>query len=481
MSSSTDKLIKILLQEGEKEWIEFKENNDNPPLIGEYLSALSNGAALCEKPHGYLVYGISDKREIIGTKLKPREAKGKGNEDLEPWLIRNLDPRVDFKIIEHCIDGKSVVIFKIDAARISPTKFIKKSYIRIGSHKKPLVEYPEKERKLWDSFNKVRFENRAALEGQSADEVLAKVDYPSFFDLLGLPFPDNRVGILTKLQEDQVIVEEGGSYTITNLGAILFAKSLKDFPNLVRKAPRVIIYNDESRLNASKEQVGDKGYAVAFEGLINWIDDQLPSNELIEDALRVEKKMYPKVAIREFVANALIHQDFSISGTGPTIEIFPSRMEITNPGKPLVDTMRFIDHSPRSRNEGLASLMRRMNICEERGSGVDRAIVNIEIFQLPAPEFQAEDDYTRVTLFSYRELKDMDRKDKIRACYQHCVLAWLNKDFMNNTSLRKRLGVKERKYSIVSRIIKEALKAELIKVSDPENRSTKRKYIPWWA
>lgn len=156
---------------------------------------------------------------------------------------------------------------------------------------------------------------------------------------------------------------------------------LSQFKELRRKAVRVIVYKEASRINAIKEQEGGKGYASGFERMVRYIMDQLPTNEVIEKAIRKQVKMYPEKAIREFVANALIHQDLSITGTGIMIEIFPDRIEITNPGVPLVDTDRFIDTAPKSRNETLASLMRRLNICEERGSGIDRAIESIEVYQ----------------------------------------------------------------------------------------------------
>jgi predicted HTH transcriptional regulator len=92
--------------------------------------------------------------------------------------------------------------------------------------------------------------------------------------------------------------------------------------------------------------------------------------------------------VRELVANALIHQDFSLSGAGPMVEIFDGRIEITNPGEPLVDTDRFLDSPPTSRNEGLASLMRRFRICEERGSGIDKVVAQLELYQLPPPVFE---------------------------------------------------------------------------------------------
>lgn len=191
--------------------------------------------------------------------------------------------------------------------------------------------------------------------------------------------------------------------------------------------------------------------------------------------------MYPPVAIREFVANALIHQDFSIGGTSPMIEIFRTRIEITNPGKPLIDTLRFIDHSPVSRNEQLASMMRRMNFCEERGSGIDRAIEQCEIYQLPAPDFQKEDDFTRVTMFAPKTMRQMNREDKIRACYQHCCLQYIVGEKMTNETLRKRLNIAQENYSIASRIIADTINENLIRLEDSSRSRKYAQYIPIWG
>ena len=178
---------------------------------------------------------------------------------------------------------------------------------------------------------------------------------------------------------------EAGGWNITNLGAILFAMSLKRFPGLQRKAMRVIQYKGDGRIETLKEQEGVRGYATGFQGLIGYINELLPSNEVIGQALRRTVPMFPELAVRELVANALIHQDFSVTGAGPMVEIFDNRIEITNPGRPLVDTQRFLDMPPQSRNETLASLARRFGICEERGSGIDKVVAQMELFQLPAP------------------------------------------------------------------------------------------------
>jgi len=464
----------------ESEWIEMKENNANPEEIGEYVSALANGAAYMGQSKGYLVFGVNDKtRALVGTTFAPKRLKI-GNQEIENWIATQLSPRIDFTINEVIINEKRIVLFVIDSAHNTPVKFKGTAYIRVGSCKKKLSEHPERERKIWQNTRNSSFENKIAFSAASADEVLTFIDYPSVFRLLKMPLPENKAGILEKLAEEKIIYKRGASYDITNLGAILFASNLKHFSNLARKAVRVIFYKGSDRIHAIKEQVGEKGYAIGFENLVDYINSNLPVNEEVGKALRVDTPMYPPIAIREFVANALIHQDFSIGGTSPMVEVFESRIEITNPGKPLISTLRFIDHAPRSRNEELASMMRRMNFCEERGSGVDRAIEQCEIYQLPAPDFTDDADFTRVTMFAPKTLRQMSREDKIRACYQHCCLLYVAGEKMMNETLRKRLAIDDKNYSTASRIITETVNAGLIRLDENSKSKKFAQYIPAW-
>lgn len=478
-----NKDLNILLNElrsftNEKEWIEFKKNNGKD--LGEYISALSNSACLHDKPFGYIVFGVDDvTHSVIGTDFNI-EKKAKGNEDLVPWLTRMLSPKIHFEhfILNH-IDGK-VVIVKIHATINTPVTFKGVSYIRVGSYKKKLSEFPEKERLIWSREPLIGFERENTKEGLSDDEVLRLLDYPSYFYMMNSPLPSNKKGIIEKMVQERLIKAYDSTYSITNLGAILFAKNIQEFELLNRKAVRVIIYDGKNKLKTKKEQKGQKGYANGFNGLINYIDDQLPSNEVI-DTLRKEVKMYPKLAIRELVANAIVHQDFSVSGTGPMVEIYSDRIEITNSGKPLINTLRFVDHNPQSRNEKLAQFMRRLNICEERGSGIDKVLFECELYQLPAPKFIDGENYTRVILYAHKTLRQMDKEDKIRAAYLHSCLKVVSGDFMTNQSLRERFGIEEKNYSTASRIIAEAIKAGMVKDYDPESSSKKHaKYVPFW-
>jgi len=466
----------------ETEWVEFKVNNGNPQEIGEYLSALANAAALNGKAFAYLVWGVEDEtHRIVGTGFSPAATK-KGNEPLETWLLRLLTPKIHFRFYEVTVDDAAVVVLEIGRAFRHPVRFQADEFIRIGSARKPLKEAPDRERTLWRIFDQTPFEDMVAVEHVGADEVLRLLDYPAYFDLLKRPLPENRDGILHALDEDSLIQPcEAGGWNITNLGAISFARRVEDFRSVQRKAMRVIQYRGTSRVDTAKEQVVSKGYACGFEGLIDYINGLLPSNEVIGQALRKTVPMFPEPAVRELVANALIHQDFFVTGAGPMVEIFADRIEITNPGAPLVDTQRFIDCSPKSRNEALASLMRRIGICEERGSGWDKVVFQTEAYQLPAPLPEATEDHTRVVLFAPRPLAKMDKADRVRACYLHACLRYVKREYLTNTSVRERFGIEPQNMALASRLIREAVEAGAIAPDDPDAAPKLKRYLPAWA
>jgi len=466
----------------ETEWTEFKHNNKDPREIGEYISALSNGAALHGKSHGYMVWGLDDEtHEIVGTNFNPRTEKI-GNEELESWLLRLLSPRIMFVFHEVDTDKGKVVILEIERASGKPVQFHGVEYIRIGSYKKNLKEYPDKERELWRVFDYVPFEDAVAAEHVSDSDVLKVLDYPSYFELLDVALPEDRKRILERLSEDSMITRcNAGGWNITNLGAILFAKKLSNFKHLSRKSVRVIVYSGKDRIETQREQEGSKGYASGFEGLIGFIDNLLPRNEVIGKALRRDVPMYPELAVRELVANAIVHQDFSLRGTGPMIEMFSDRMEITNPGVPLVKTERFLDSPPRSRNEALASFLRRVGVCEERGSGFDKVVSQTEFYQLPAPVVEVTEEHTRVTLFTHKPFNQMEREERIRACYLHACLRHVMKEYMTNASLRQRFGMDDKEISSASRVIRDTIDAGLIRPKDSSTAPRHMKYVPYWA
>ena len=314
------------------------------------------------------------------------------------------------------------------------------------------------------------------------DDVLVLLDYPSYFTLTKQRLPDNRVGIFEHLGADKLIVKDvGGRWNITNLGAILFANDLNTFDSsLARKAVRFVAYEGENKASTvTHRQDGIKGYAAGFEGLVSYINNLLPKNEYIGEAFRESQPLFPEIAVRELIANALIHQDLTVRGAGPQIESFKNRMEITNPGKPLVQVDRMIDLPPRSRNEALAALMRRMGICEEQGSGLDKVINSVEIFQLPAPNFQADENSMVAVLYGPRRFASMTVDERVRACYQHSVIMYLSGHRMKNSSLCTRFGIEKKNAAQASAVIKRAVQDEKIHAADPDH--PRAGYVPWWA
>ena len=478
-----EKLDSLLREGRECEWIEFKKNYATSQEIGKYISALSNSSLLCGEPHGYLVFGIHDKDlKVVGTTFSFFKAKI-GEEELESWLTEQINPRVYFQGLEFIYGGKNIVMIKIEAASDTPVAFNRVEYVRIGSHTKKLKKHPEKARKIWQGKNKKAFEEKIAVESIQFSEIFEFLNYPKYFELMDLPLSQEQHLLIDKLNEEKIVKRTSDkTLCITNLGAILFAKDLNKFDSLKRKTVRVIVYKNDNKIETTKEEMWAEGYASEFQELVKYICDQLPINEEIKDSLRREVKVYPEVAIRELVANMLIHQDFSIPGAGPMVEIFNNRIEFSNPGHSLVELMKVIGSTPRSRNETLASIMRRMNVCEERGSGIQKVISSVENYQLPAPKFLKEEQSFRVILYAPKILKEMTQDDRIRACYQHCCLKYISGESMTNQSLRERFRIEKKNYPMASKIISRTLECGLIKSADPFGRSKKMaQYIPFWA
>ena len=453
----------------EHQRLEFKEAKnqfDNRKLY-EYCVALANEGG------GHLLLGVSDRppRPIVGT------AAFKDPVAMAEKLFEALGFRVDIEAVAHP-EGR-VLVFHIPSRPRGTAYHLDGKYLmRAGESLVPMSE--DQLRRIFAEGGPDWLEEhtKQGLDGQQVVELL---DTQAFFELLKLPYPTDRTGVLDRLVNERLIDATGESFAIRRIGALLLAKKLTDFDDLARKAPRVVVYNGTSKMDTKLDQTGAKGFAVGFQGLMRFIIGQLPQNEVIEDALRKEVKLVPEVAIREVVANALIHQDLSMTGASMMVEIYTNRVEISNPGEPLVPVDRFID-GYQSRNERVADLMRRMHICEEKSSGIDRVVQTAEAYQLPAPAFRVGLRRTIVTIFGPRPFEEMDRDDRVRACYQHCTLKWVMSERMTNQTLRERFHLPESKVASISQVISATLEAKLIKLDEKAGGSRKfARYLPFWA
>ena len=428
-----------------------------------------------------MVFGVEDAtHQLTGTNFCPHQTKI-GNQELENWLATQLNPRIDFNIYEFDYEDKHFVIFRISATRNTPVSFRGEYYIRIGSYKKRLNDHPERERKIWLVEKQNVFENEVAKENVSEDEVLRLLNYEKMFELLDKNVPSSADTILNKLKEYHFCRFEAGKWKITNLGAILFAYNFNHFPKLSGKSVIVRKFIGTNNRNMEFEHAVRNGYAAGFEALVDFIMLHTQKGEK-RDVIRTNEYIYPKIAVREFVANALIHQDFTITGMPIAIEIFSDRLSITNPGASLNDINRLIDLPPYSRNEILANTMLLLRFCEKRGSGIDYAIEAVEKQGLPPVKFSKGEHHTRVVMFPSKPLSEMTKEEKVMACYQHACLTYEDNKTINNQSVRERFGIERRNSSIASRILADTFNAGFLKQSEPKNESKRyASYVPFYG
>jgi ATP-dependent DNA helicase RecG len=487
--SNPCELLKRLLSEGrEKPWLEFKHNCVDVKDVGSYVSALANSAVLHDKDRAFLVYGIADQTlKPIGTTFRPTAAKI-GNDKLRNWLTHSIRPNLNIEFHEFECEGRQHAIIEIEPSYQQPVKSEGDAYIRIGEHKKKLSGNPEYERSLWLATGRRKFENAIAHANVSRGELLNLLAWQDYYQLTKLTPPQNSDLAVRLFTDRKFLIDElDGTFAITNLGALLWAKDIRDFPSVSRKTIRVIKYIGNDVANAEAEREGRLGYALGYSGLTEFVKSQVSKREAIAAGVRNSIPIIPDIATRELISNAMIHQDLTAQGSGPIIEIFDNRVEISNPGAPLGDIERLIDDAPRSRNELLAKSMRDLGLCEERGKGLDKALAAIEDLavseniHLPAPSFRATDHGFVATLFSPKAFKALSKEERLRSCYQHCVLSYLKGDYMNNTSLRRRFSLKDDDYQAASSVITEAVRGGIIAPADDQQGKRNARYIPVWA
>jgi Predicted transcriptional regulator containing an HTH domain and an uncharacterized domain shared with the mammalian protein Schlafen len=441
--------------------------------LGRYICALANYAALKKIPYAYAIWGIDQESKLIlgSTFCPPNE-----NE-----LAVGLSAGAVFSITPLQIDGKKVVVLEVQSAVNTTMQYEGDEYIMINDSPERLSAHTDLEKQIWRNLDdQENFETRPAKSNIPVSEIINLLDCKKLFSMLSIPYPDSPTEVINKLLELRFIIEKNtGKYTINNLGALLLAKRLSKFETVEYKAVKVLKYDGLDITQPAKEQIGGKGYIVGFEGLIDYIVSNLPTHEYIDGALRKNLCDYPKLSVRELVANALIHQDLNESGS-PVISIFPDHIEITNPGMPLIHFDRFIDSPPCSRNESLAAAMHKVGICEERGSGYDKVISYIEKYNLPAPQITEYDRSTKVCLFAKKNFESLSKKERVLACYDHVCLNYVRGEESNNTTLRLRFQLDENQRYKISRVFSDAIEAELIKAKEGSGMKN-REYVPYWA
>ncbi|MDO8714346.1 MAG: ATP-binding protein [Polynucleobacter sp.] len=453
--------------------------SSNKERLTEHLIAFAN------LPNGgYLVYGVREPDgALIGVTQEEvsgitNQLTNLGRDAIEPALL------LDIAVVE--VSNCNLLFVYVEGCKFKPAhkrgKTIEEAWIRSGASTRK-ASRNEVAMMMLDS-KAPQWEELRSTPLLTYSEVLDLIDLGVMCQLLEKPIPDSQEAVINFLKAEKIVILDGDGYFITNVGGIALAKKIERFESLSRKMIRVVRYKGVNKSSGTIDEVpGKKGYAAGFEGLIDYLKLVLPHSEVIEQSLRKKVSIYPEIALRELVANALVHQDLSIMGAGPVIDIYADRIEFINPGKllPTKDVDRLIGTTSESRNEILARKFRDYRICEERGSGFQKVIQVVELFGLPPLEFHELENAFKVVLHAPKRFSDMSSIERVEATYQHAVLQYYSGQSLTNTTLRVRFKISEKQRNQITNLISEAVLEGRIKRRDEASGNKFAEYIPYWA
>ena len=356
-----DILKEILQFSKEREWFEYKENWFQPVTLGEYVSALSNAAALFGKEYGYFVWGINDDtHEIVGTTFD--QYQDYKHEPYQNYLNRCLNPKIKFDFIEDTIDGKRVVVLVIEAAKDIPTSFDKVRYIRVGSSKDTMENNPKKEKELFK-----------ILENGYPTIVDTPSKYQDLtFEKLFMYYGSKGVSIKQDtFRKNLHLLTKNGEYNV-------MAQLLSDNSQLPL---RVSIFEGETK-GSNLYSIKEFGFDCLLYSLKNLIDygdviNIVQSDESNRKEERYETFLFDIKSFNEAIVNAVLHNKW-VEGNEPMITVFSNRIEILSRGTiaPAQTLEGFYLGESVPVNEKLSDIFAQLRISDKSGRGVPKIIEN---------------------------------------------------------------------------------------------------------
>jgi len=460
----------------ENEWVEFKKDYYEPDLIGEYISALSNSACLHSRDKGYLVFGIEDETHSVkGTVFKPKIKKVRG-EELENWLSRQLSPRIDFTIYEFLYGSEHIALFEIDATAATPVKFKGVAYIRVGSLKKRLSEYPEKERKIWNKLQVIDWSSQviesASFDDLDPDAILkARDEYkrkaPQHSDDV-----DNW--------DDVTFLNKAGvtkNGKITNTSIILLGRPESSHHISPAVAEVTWILKDENRNSKGGLHFGPP-LILNVERILGRIRNlnfkYLPDARLFP----VEFNQYDTWVIREALHNCIAHQDYGMHGRIIIIET-PDQLIFENLGSFLPGSVEEVirRNAPPDvyRNWFLAQAMDKLNMIEKFGGGIYKMYTTQKKRYFPLPDYDLSNP-DKVVVKIPGKLMD---ENYTRLLIERTDLDLYTVILLDKVQKKKQLNEEERKFLRSKKLIEGKFPNIFVSASIAEVTEKKAQYIKY--
>lgn len=390
-------LNRLLAQDSETEWFEFKHNNHGQHVIGEYISALANAAALDGEPFGYMVWGVEDgSHRVVGTTFQPTRTRI-GAQLLDLWLHQYLRPKLDFRFESFDYCGVAVVLLRVPAATAQPVSFHEVEYIRIASAKVKLASHPDKEARLWARLN-ARGDWSAELVGTASMADLDAEAVAQGRQRYAEKNPHLAAEVAT--WDDATFLSKlklSRSGQLTRAALLLFGRD--EAAQYLPMPPQVSwILKDAEGTSLDYQH---------FELPLLRVPDALFARvrNLTVRYLRpgtlfpTEIPQYDAWVIREALHNALAHQDYALGGRVNVVEL-PEQLVISNAGNFLPGTVERLlqdDRSPEQyRNPCLTQAMVALKLIDTIGSGVRRMYIEQRKRFFPLPDYVIETSPPRV-------------------------------------------------------------------------------------
>ena len=371
----------------EQNWFEYKDCWYEPDGIGEYISSLSNAAAMLGKEEGYLIWGIHNStHELTDTKFNYHQDVK--NEPLEHYLARNITPGIYFRFDEDMIDGKRVVVLRVPAAHTVPTAYKTVRYLRIGSSKVNLAKFPEREAELFRVLN-TGLPNLVNTESRFTNLTFDQLFL--YYDLHGIKL--NKKSFKKNLE----LLTKDGKYN-------MLAQLLSDEPHIpIRFA--VFSGKDKTSTMYTVREFGNMCLLMSLDKVLDF-GDTINIPQADERDRKVERKevmLFDKDAFHEAVINAFVHNMW-VNGDAPMFTAYEDRIEIVSLGTlpPNQTKEGFFGGVSIPVNQKLSEILLQLHISEKSGRGVPRitAAYGEEAFQFKDKAISVTIPFARLNLWN---------------------------------------------------------------------------------
>jgi len=295
--------IDLLIREGEGLTVEFKERYT--PRIDEDIVAFANGKG------GRVLLGVRDDGKVAGEHLS-NDLKARINS-----LARNCKPGIAVELPES--DG--VVVVAVEEGASKPYSCGAGYYRRLNGTTQKMSH--EELRVMFVENEPVPFEGRIA-RGFTIDAI-SKGKIRAFTKEANVSIGKAPVvDILRSLN----VADQGG---VKNVGVLFFAADPHKFLN--QSQMTLAAFKGIEKLHIYDRRDVRDDLLTQFNEAMSFVKKNLNVRSEIRDGVyREDIYEIPLEVMREAVVNALMHRDYSITGTQINVEVYDDRVEIINPG-----------------------------------------------------------------------------------------------------------------------------------------------------